>query len=156
MKKLVILLLGAIIGVSAFAKIPAAGLQSLLTNYIEIKNALIAGDAATASTKAAAFAKAVASEDSKTFPAGLQHKLSASATSIAESKDIAKQRTTFSGFSDDMIKLVKAAKPTGSAVYIDYCPMKKASWLSEEEEIKNPYYGDAMLSCGSVKETIKP
>jgi Protein of unknown function (DUF3347). len=32
--------------------------------------------------------------------------------------------------------------------------MKKANWLSSEKEIKNPYYGSTMLTCGSVVDTI--
>ena len=31
---------------------------------------------------------------------------------------------------------------------------KGAYWLSKESKIKNPYFGDEMLTCGSVKETI--
>lgn len=41
------------------------------------------------------------------------------------------------------------------AVYYQYCPMKKAYWLSMEKEIKNPYYGSSMLTCGKVIETKK-
>ncbi|RYG53246.1 MAG: DUF3347 domain-containing protein [Chitinophagaceae bacterium] len=40
-------------------------------------------------------------------------------------------------------------------VYLQYCPMAKASWLSNENEIRNPYYGTAMLTCGEVKKTFK-
>jgi len=43
-------------------------------------------------------------------------------------------------------------------VYKQYCPMafdgKGAFWLSSSEEIRNPYYGDKMLKCGRVEETI--
>ena len=28
-------------------------------------------------------------------------------------------------------------------------------WLSEEQAIKNPYYGSSMLTCGKITETIK-
>ena len=30
--------------------------------------------------------------------------------------------------------------------------MKKAAWLSSEKQIKNPYYGSSMLTCGEVTE----
>ncbi|MBA4058359.1 MAG: hypothetical protein C0490_26815, partial [Marivirga sp.] len=44
-------------------------------------------------------------------------------------------------------------------LYLEYCPMANnnegAYWLSNEKEIKNPYFGDKMLKCGSVKETIQ-
>jgi hypothetical protein len=32
--------------------------------------------------------------------------------------------------------------------------MKKASWLSNDKAIKNPYYGSAMLTCGNVKTIL--
>jgi hypothetical protein len=45
------------------------------------------------------------------------------------------------------------------SVYVAYCPMANnnegANWLSNDKEIKNPYFGDKMLRCGSVKETIQ-
>jgi hypothetical protein len=28
-------------------------------------------------------------------------------------------------------------------------------WLSDDEEIRNPYFGDKMLTCGSVTEKLK-
>jgi hypothetical protein len=34
--------------------------------------------------------------------------------------------------------------------------MAKANWLSDQKEIANPYYGNSMLTCGSVKETLEP
>ncbi|WP_317044539.1 hypothetical protein [Maribacter sp. 4G9] len=44
-------------------------------------------------------------------------------------------------------------------VYIQKCPMannnKGAFWLSMEKEIKNPYYGDQMLTCGSIIDSIQ-
>jgi hypothetical protein len=33
--------------------------------------------------------------------------------------------------------------------------MADGSWLSDEKQIANPYYGKSMLSCGSVKSEIK-
>ena len=30
-----------------------------------------------------------------------------------------------------------------------------AYWLSKEEKVINPYFGDAMLKCGSVKQVIE-
>jgi hypothetical protein len=29
-----------------------------------------------------------------------------------------------------------------------------AYWLSAEKEVNNPYFGDKMLHCGSVKEEL--
>ena len=44
-------------------------------------------------------------------------------------------------------------------IYKDFCPMyndnKGAIWLSESKEIKNPYFGKSMSTCGTVKEELK-
>ena len=58
-----------------------------------------------------------------------------------------------------MATLVKGGKLSAGALYLEYCPMANnnegAYWLSNEKQIKNPYFGDMMLKCGSVKETIQ-
>jgi hypothetical protein len=58
-----------------------------------------------------------------------------------------------------MIALVKKSGVSNGELYVEYCPMafddKGASWLSSSKEIRNPYFGDKMLTCGEVKETIK-
>ncbi|RZL98725.1 MAG: DUF3347 domain-containing protein, partial [Pedobacter sp.] len=77
------------------------------------------------------------------------------ATKLVKSKDIKAQRGVFAKLSNEMITAVKAKNLLNAPVYVQYCPMKKASWLSTEKSIKNPYYGSAMLSCGNVVETIK-
>ena len=42
--------------------------------------------------------------------------------------------------------------------YVQHCPMAfdnaGANWLSEESAIRNPYFGDAMLTCGSTIDTL--
>ena len=30
------------------------------------------------------------------------------------------------------------------------------NWLSEEVAIRNPFYGDAMLTCGATVDTLTP
>jgi Cu(I)/Ag(I) efflux system membrane fusion protein len=31
---------------------------------------------------------------------------------------------------------------------------KGAYWLSDQAKIRNPYFGDKMLECGEVKDTL--
>jgi hypothetical protein len=133
--------------------------ESLLGTYYSIKNALVNSDAAMASAKAAEFQKEISSIDEKSFSGeadfkASQAKLSKDAGQIAESKDIEKQREYFAGLSTGLFKLAKADKLTTAAVYYQYCPMKKTYWLSAAKDIKNPYYGKQMLTCGRVEETI--
>jgi hypothetical protein len=126
----------------------------LLSLYYNIKDALVAGNAATAASKADEFSKAANSVDYKVISEGNVHTLVKDAGMISASKDVKKQREYFANLSTNMIAVAKAVKLSEQAIYQQYCPMKKASWLSSEKAIKNPYYGNAMLMCGEITETI--
>ena len=137
-------------------------LSSLLTLYNNIKDALVSGDPNTAATQAGEFVKAINAIDMKVLSAAdmnafmpLQEKLAFDAKHIAETKEIIHQREHFQSFSANFYKLAKAVKLSDKPVYQDYCPMKKAYWLSSETAIKNPYFGNQMLTCGKVSDTIK-
>jgi hypothetical protein len=126
-----------------------------LTAYYGVKDALVATDAAKAKTQAATLTSALNKVDAAKMPTTNKKALTtAKTTAIAISKttDVAAQRKQFERLSASMITLVKATKPARTNVM--YCPMVKASWLSDTKEVKNPYYGSKMLTCGSVKEEI--
>ena len=96
-------------------------------------------------------ARQIAPESQKLISA-----LQSSAQQLAQAKDIAKQRDVFATLSGYMMQLAKTEMLSDAYLYIDYCPMKKAYWLSDSKPIRNPYYGNSMLTCGEIKETIKP
>ena len=129
-------------------------LSAILHSYYTLKDALVKGDAGAASAGATAFIKDLNGISYKLIPEGNVNVLLHDAGTISNAKDIAKQRTAFANFSTNMAVVAKTLKLSDEPVYIQYCPMKKASWLSSVQEIKNPYYGNAMLSCGKVVETI--
>ena len=129
-------------------------LSQLLIQYYGIKDALVGGNGTNASTKAQEFIKTANSIDYKLISEGNINALLKDATPISETKDINKQREHFANLSNNMATLAKAIKLTADPVYKQYCPMKKTNWLSNEKEIKNPYYGNAMLTCGNITETI--
>lgn len=140
-----------------------ADFTSLLTQYYALKNALIADNSSLAMKNAGTLLAEINAVKMETLSA-TEHtiwmkyydKLKADATKINASKDIGKQRTAFSSLSNNLWSTVKGLKIKDSgAIYVDYCPMKDAYWLSKESPIKNPYYGKSMLTCGSIKETIK-
>ena len=128
--------------------------QSLLNSYYAVKDALVSGNANAASLNAAAFVKTLNLTDKETVKEEVQAALIAEAEIIAQSKDIKTQREKFISLSDKMVSLAKTVKLSPDPVYQQYCPMKKASWLSSNKAIKNPYYGSAMLTCGSVTQTF--
>src|SRR5205085_11849360 len=108
------------------------------------------GNGTLASLKADEFIKAANSIDYKVISEGNINALLKDASPISETKDIKVQRGHFTNLSNNMATLAKAIKLTEQPIYHAYCPMKQADWLSSDQAIKNPYYGNAMLTCGKV------
>lgn len=136
-------------------------LSSLLSEYYNIKNALVKSDAAAATNSAANFSAAIKAVDMNALSSTdmnafmpLQNKLSGEAGKIATSKNLQSQRENFAALSADFYTLAKTVKFSSQPVYALYCPMKKSYWLNSDKTVKNPYFGSAMLGCGSVTETL--
>ncbi len=94
---------------------------------------------------------------------GLLKRLSEIAGKIEDSAnemkgmELEKAREKFKDLSQAMITLLKEFQgkdKDAEKAYVYYCPMVDASWLQKEKGTLNPYYGSAMLKCGSVKEEI--
>ncbi|NCI46426.1 DUF3347 domain-containing protein [Sediminibacterium soli] len=142
----------------------AASVKEVVSHYLHIKNALANDNADEAASGAKAVSAALAKVD-KSFFTPEQKKvydesegdLKEHAEHIGKSK-IDHQREHFSMMSEDVYSLVKAFGG-GQALYHDHCPMandgKGAMWLSELKEIKNPYMGSKMPTCGTVEEKIQ-
>ena len=136
--------------------------NKMLTSYYAVKNALIADDGKTANVQAGELVKTLATipmakmneEQHKVFM-DLSDKIKSNAEQISKNTDVKKQRGYFNDLSNDVFALVKGLKANTNPVYQQYCPMKKAYWLSDNAAVKNPYYGKAMLTCGKVTETLK-
>lgn len=124
-----------------------------LNGYFAIKDALVSGNSTQANAKATELVEIITTDSS--LPELHRTSLIQDAANIANTKDIKKQRTYFSTLSEKMFSVAKGQKLSSEPVYKAYCPMVKASWLSNSSAIKNPYYGSAMLTCGKVVETVK-
>jgi hypothetical protein len=144
----------------------AASVQEIVGNYLQLKNALTKDNSSDAATAG----KALAEGFSKLDQSILTPEQKKSFTDIADdAKEMAghigmsggklpHQREHFDMLSKDMYDLVKlfgAAQP----LFVDHCPMyndkKGAIWLSETKEIKNPYMGSGMSTCGKIQEELK-
>ncbi len=135
---------------------------SSLTNYYALKDALVDSDAEKSRVKADELLKTFDAVDAtkmtapqKTLWNKLLVNLKLNAKHIKDNKEIEHQREHFGKLSTSMYALVFNFKANETEAYLDYCPMKKASWLSDKKDIKNPYYGKKMSDCGSVKATLK-
>jgi hypothetical protein len=77
----------------------------------------------------------------------------ASAKKLVAAKDIAAARTAFGEVSDAIEAYATKTKSTYPAgVRVAYCPMVDKPWLTKDKEIRNPYYGASMSTCGSFKK----
>lgn len=146
MKKVFFKLVLIMLGFSAFAQ----HTDTLVTGYISIKNALVNSDGKLTAQAVNRFYQQLKSEQDFEQKEALLK----ATEKMLKAGDIEKQRAAFNDVSVLLWKTVKSRKPN-QPLYYQYCPMKKAYWLSKEKEIKNPYYGSAMLSCGNVAETLQ-
>jgi hypothetical protein len=140
--------------------------NEVVAAYLQLKNALVNDNGKEAATAAkeiiAAWQKidqaSLTTEQKKIYD-DVNEDIQEHAEHISKNGDkIEHQREHFDLLSDIMYELVKGIAP-GRTLYKDRCLMyndnKGAIWLSEVREIKNPYYGKKMLTCGVIKEEIK-
>lgn len=156
MKKLIFTTLFTLFSIlNVSAQKSDASMSKLYQNYLNIKTALATDNSDEASKAANTFIKAASMVDYKVLSEGNLDILRKDASSIAESRSIETQRASFGKLSNNMITLTKKFKLSDNSVFVQYCPMADASWLSAEKAVKNPFYGKSMLTCGSVKSEIK-
>ncbi|MBB6240462.1 hypothetical protein HDC90_005139 [Pedobacter sp. AK013] len=141
---------------------------AILSAYIKLKNAFTTDNDKAAAAAAAgnemvtAFAsfdkKSLTPEQDKAYTDIYDDAKEHAEHIGANVGNIAHQREHFDMLSKDIYDLVKLLG-TNQPLYVDRCPMynnnKGAIWLSEVKDIKNPYLGKAMPTCGTVKEELK-
>lgn len=135
----------------------------VLSAYMNLKDALVTDNAVAAAKYGKSMNTALQNIETKNWTAkqrnyydGFAKKLETDAEHIGDNADkIDHQREHFESLSGNLTNVVKNFKLNAETIFIQYCPMKKASWMSAEKTIKNPYYGKQMLTCGSVTETVQ-
>lgn len=156
MKKLIFTTLFSVFSILTLsAQKSDASIAKLYQNYLNIKTALATDNSDAASKAADVFIKSASMVDYKVLSEGNLDVLRKHATKIAESRSIETQRESFDGLSKNLITLAGKFKLADQSVFVQYCPMADVSWLSAEKEIRNPYCGKSMLTCGSVKSVLK-
>ena len=144
-------------------------LLSVIDGYLEIKNSLVADDPEGASDSAGMTLAALARVDMNLLHSDAQHMawmqvaspIKTELEGIRSANDIERQRVLFSTVSSQLLDVVKTLGiDLGKErdLYLEFCPMALgnagAYWLSEQKEILNPYFGQAMLTCGEVTENL--
>jgi hypothetical protein len=135
--------------------------DQITKDYYGVKNALTAGKGSDAQANAKILFAALNNhpeaglnaDQQKTLDTYLD-KLKFDSRHISESSDIEHQREHFTELSKNWYEVVKKIKTNTAIIYVQYCPMKKAFWLSDKAKIENPYYSDTMPDCGKVTATL--
>jgi hypothetical protein len=141
-------------------------INEIVSDYLKLKNALTKDDTKGAANAGKALYATFNKVNSNTI---IDAKLKKEYIDIADdakehaehikdnSGKLEHQREHFAMLSKDINDLIKTFG-SDQKLYQDYCPMyddgKGAIWISETKDIKNPYYGSQMLTCGSMKKAF--
>ncbi len=140
--------------------------EAALSNYLKFKDALVADDFSSAKKLVNQLDKQIKEIENSQFKEeaakiweSFQKELLKSTKVMSSAKDIQEMRNNFDELSETTIGMVNTFQLVNKELYVLHCPMansnKGAFWLSASSEVKNPYYGSAMLTCGEVKDTLK-
>lgn len=141
--------------------------ENFLSNYYHLKDAFVASNDTMATSFATILAASADSLHLKEIKADTSivemagsyvQTVSSEAKALVGEKDIESKRKSFQMISDAMYDLVRTVRYDNEVVYHQFCPMAfndaGAYWLSSTADIKNPYFGKKMLTCGEVKDSI--
>ncbi len=141
-------------------------IELLAEAYLPLKDAFVATQAEQAKQAVQPFLEALSQvdmslvkDDAHMYWMDQLNALQAHSNKIAEIDDVEAQRKQFDFLSQALIKTIKVFGVQQDTFYVQHCPMAfndtGADWISDVEEIRNPYFGDLMLTCGWVEEVIE-
>ena len=141
-------------------------LGAVATAYIDLKDKMVKGEANSIKT-AAVKVKELLSKVDMSLTKGEAHMhwmamlnpMDESLKKIEGSSDRDQQRLEFINLSKALVNAVQSfGTDINNPLYVQFCPMandnKGATWISKDENIINPYFGDMMLTCGSLESVI--
>jgi hypothetical protein len=139
-------------------------MNHLMEHYLALQQRL-AADRTEGAAKQALGVIAAADELEKLLSkpgVGLPNEFGLALTKLREAavkmrgEDLAASRVAFVDLSAALRTMVELARPSRekyARIYVFHCPMSKGDWLQTSEQMKNPYYGFAMLKCGILVGT---
>ncbi len=136
-------------------KLSANQITALLQGYNQFVEALVASSL-PAAQKAAQRLIAIVQQHSQVQKAvpSLQQTLK----KLEQAQTLKDFRAALDPLSRQLQQLLKH-QSLPKPVYVLQCPMafdnREGYWLSPEPVVKNPYFGEQMLSCGSVVDTLR-
>lgn len=135
--------------------------ESVVNNYLRLTSALAASDQNQAAEAGRYLVADFKGFDKSSYSSAEQQELTdivEDATEHAEhisKSDLGHQREHFDILSKDVIDMI-AITGTERNLYQYFCSMyngdKGGQWLSDTKEVKNPYFGSQMMSCGELQK----
>ncbi|WP_192349713.1 efflux RND transporter periplasmic adaptor subunit [Algoriphagus sp. Y33] len=140
-------------------------LKPVFDTYFKLKNALTKDDLTRSRSNANEMLVSLEKVNMAEFKGDAHNewmkyskKIKAALAQINSQKKLEEIRKSFGSLSDEMLGLAENFKPLSTKIYVQHCPMadsnRGADWLSLEKKVVNPYFGEAMLTCGEVTKTI--
>jgi hypothetical protein len=130
-------------GIASAADLP----KDLVDPYLQVQVALASDQFTGVAPLAEAIQQAAAPLGSDAEP------IVEGAKKLGAATDIAAARTAFGEVSSALAAYAeKTNSGLGPDVRLAFCPMLKKPWLQKGTDIRNPYYGASMLTCGSFKK----
>ncbi|MCB9915105.1 MAG: efflux RND transporter periplasmic adaptor subunit [Planctomycetes bacterium] len=143
-------------------------LEPLYAAYLELQEHLAEDELASARGAAERLLAALDPAGSADLSSGVRElwreeraRLAEAARAAAAAQDLAGARKAFDDLSRAVRTLVRDLGQAGAAPLVEvHCPMafgdRGASWLQRGEAVRNPYFGRAMYTCGTVEHAYAP
>jgi hypothetical protein len=141
-------------------------LSETFAAYVKLKDAFVASDGELVDSEAFKTQNKLTRMDSKLLTGAAlndwtiyQQGMDGALKGMQSTDDLEKKRAAFTAVTENLYKSIKAYGLGGLTAYYEFCPMafdnQGAYWLSDNDAIRNPYFGDRMLKCGSVEEKLQ-
>ena len=138
-------------------------ITALADAYFEMKKGLVESDPEATKAAATNLENALETVNDQTLKSEalqnwqvLKMQIGQRNSQVGNSSGLEEMREGFQKLSQSILEMTELYGLEKNKLYKNYCPMalndQGAYWLSEVEDIRNPYFGDAMLRCGEVKE----
>ena len=149
--------------------------QNMLDHYYALSEAFVNWDSAAVTSHAGQLQQSFSNlaltelqKDSMIYETAASYKepFNKNLATIAGNNNLEQKRLAFNSLSQNLYDLLRTVRYDNQKIYVQQCPMafndtETGTWLSKEEEIRNPYLGKhhpkykaGMLECGEVKETL--
>lgn len=128
--------------------------EQQLDPYFAVQEGLAADDLSKAKNGAKGFLAHCESQSCSTAEDCCCSAEKTAAAAIADATDIAVARLAFKDWSVALLEKVEAGGLRGTVAYEMHCPMafsnEGGTWLQAKPELRNPYFGSLMLTCGTL------